>query len=151
MIIQGQSQHRIDDQHERQHRIDDQHERRTSKVMSQPHDLPTMSGFGSDLSKDVSFVSGGSILTSFFEQCSQYLCLNFNRHYLQSLTSPRFRQPPFKLHNFHFYGIISLKFAIFRRAKMSDLDLLYHGPPHALSHTFTQWSDKELIICIFRP
>nr|CUU99810.1 hypothetical transcript [Hymenolepis microstoma] len=43
MIIQGQSQHRIDDQHERQHRIDDQHERRTSKVMSQPHDLPTMS------------------------------------------------------------------------------------------------------------
>nr|CDS28744.1 expressed protein [Hymenolepis microstoma] len=54
MIIQGQSQHRIDDQHERQHRIDDQHQRqhriddqhqrRSSKVMSQPHDLPTMSG-----------------------------------------------------------------------------------------------------------
>nr|CDS27659.1 expressed protein [Hymenolepis microstoma] len=32
MIIQGQSQHRIDDQHQR----------RSSKVMSQPHDLPTM-------------------------------------------------------------------------------------------------------------
>nr|CDS34247.1 hypothetical protein HmN_000577100 [Hymenolepis microstoma] len=43
MIIQGQSQHRIDDQHQRQHRIDDQHQRRSSKVMSQPHDLPTMS------------------------------------------------------------------------------------------------------------
>nr|CUU99461.1 hypothetical transcript [Hymenolepis microstoma] len=43
MIIQGQSQHRIDYQHQRQHRIDDQHQRRSSKVMSQPHDLPTMS------------------------------------------------------------------------------------------------------------